>query len=53
MTGFVVPKCECGHTPGDHLGARTTFPHPSIPGRCMVPGCGCKRWREAEQKAAA
>lgn len=53
MTGYVVPRCECGHPEGDHLSNGAGFPHPAQAGRCMSPACPCKRFVEANQKAAA
>lgn len=47
--GYQAPRCECGHTPGDHVSSgrrslagfmRSDFNG----GRCLVDGCGCSRF---------
>lgn len=43
-----VLTCRCWHTEADHVRGRTSFPHPPQHGACMVPGCGCKRFRDAD-----
>jgi hypothetical protein len=43
---LVVPRCECGHTEGDHASNRASFPHPLKFGVCRTPGCDCREFVE-------
>lgn len=52
MTGFQVPRCECGHTPADHASSGPSL-YARPRGRCMAPGCDCKQFRETEEENAA
>lgn len=51
---FHVQTCRCSHAEADHVRGRTAFPHPQQNGQCLVPGCGCRKFRDVnEQEKAA
>lgn len=53
--GYQAPRCTCGHAVGDHKSNRTVFPHPLKFGVCLIAGCECREFVDANgvDRAAA
>lgn len=49
--GWQAPRCECGHTEGDHRCVVT--PRRAIVGVCLMAGCGCPKFSAADSAVTA
>lgn len=49
MTGFQVPRCECGHAQGDHLSGGRSLYAASQGGQCRAPDCDCPAFTQRNE----